>query len=468
MCARVKPILSLCGPPELATHCFFVAHGRKASVLWSRDDYRALCHRMLNGNPDHDFLMCYRDKQGNAKFSKARKAKASKRIDWAFDSISGTGSGSKTGIGFFASNGNDESCWGALDFDAHDEAERSRAYALAGKAFVLLAGNPDLWVISGTSGQSGGWHIFVFTAHFYSTAEWSRLLREVADKIEAPIQKGLLEIFPDGRSRGLGYGVRAPGSWNPKDDSCGLINFDGAVSSIRRLSLPLAKEKKTALSASSTTWEEKRALASNEIFRGEHGEWKDQFAITAPRSRHDKMTKLAGTIFFQAAKQVALENVRLQYAEANPAPLSSLDTHLAEFEELWAGMERNWRAKLSSADWEKFDALAPDTLRNAFRVIRNWSQADAPDFKIVCESLAKRLGVSLQTASNIRRRFCSLGILRKTAEYVPHKLACRYQWIAANKHSHGTTNQTKGQNYDENMESTPGGNGIPANADCRI
>jgi hypothetical protein len=154
--AQHKPVLSL-HAPGLATHCFFVAHGRKAGVLWSRDDYRALCHRMLNGNPDHDFLMCYRDKRGSAKFSKARKAKASKRIDWAFDSICENGSGSKTGVGFYPSNGDAESCWSALDFDAHNEIERSRAYALAGKAFVLLAGNPDLWVISGTSGQSGGW-----------------------------------------------------------------------------------------------------------------------------------------------------------------------------------------------------------------------------------------------------------------------------------------------------------------------
>jgi hypothetical protein len=139
-------------------------------MLWSRDDYGALCHRMLNANSDHDFLLCYRDNQGSAKFSKARKAKASKRIDWAFDSISGNGSGIKTGVGFYLTNSNDESCWGALDFDAHDEEQRSRAYALAGKAFVLLTGNPDLWVISGTSGQSGGWHVFIFSAHFIRPA----------------------------------------------------------------------------------------------------------------------------------------------------------------------------------------------------------------------------------------------------------------------------------------------------------
>jgi len=251
-----RPILALQAAPALATHCFFVAHRQRAAVLWTRDDYRALCHRMLNGNSDHDFLMCYRDKQGAAKFSKARTAKASKRIDWAFDSICENGSGNKTGIGFYPSNGNDESCWGVLDFDAQDEVERSRAYTLAGKAFVLLAGNPDLWVISGTSGESGGWHIFVFTAHFYSTGKWARLLREVADKIDAPIQKGLLEIFPDGRTRGLGYAVRAPGSWNSKDDSCGLINFDGALPNLRKLALSSPKEKNTALSTRETTRED--------------------------------------------------------------------------------------------------------------------------------------------------------------------------------------------------------------------
>jgi hypothetical protein len=426
-----KPILSLRGPQELATHCFFVAHGRKASVLWSRDDYRALCHRMLNGNSDHDFLLCYRDKQGSAKFSKARKAKASKRIDWAFDSISGNGSGIKTGVGFYPTNGNDESCWGAIDFDAHDEEERSRAYALAGKAFVLLAGNPDLWVISGTSGQSGGWHIFIFTAHFYSTSEWSRLLREVADKIEAPIQKGLLEIFPDGRNRGLGYGIRAPGSWNPKDDSCSLINFDGVVPIIRRLALPcLPKERRASLGTRETTFGKVSSLPNRGIFRGERGEWAEQFRITTPRSRHDKLSQLVGTIFFQAAKAVAIENARLQFAEANPAPASSLDTHLMEFEELWAGMERHWLAKLFSQEREKFDALTTDNEREAFRILRNWSHMDSPDFKAHCRSLSVRLGVTLQGSAKIRRRFCSFGILKQTAFYVPHKLAARYQWIA--------------------------------------
>src|SRR5690348_8540437 len=97
-----KPALAL--RPGLATNCFLVAHEQRASVLWTLDDYRTLCHRMLNGNSEHDFLMCYRDKQGAAIFSKASQAKASERIDWAFDTICGTAK-FKTGIGFYPSNG---------------------------------------------------------------------------------------------------------------------------------------------------------------------------------------------------------------------------------------------------------------------------------------------------------------------------------------------------------------------------
>src|SRR5438067_539863 len=229
-----KPMLTLRAMPQLATHCYFVGHRQKASVLWSRDNFRALCHRMLNGNSEHEFMLCFFDeKKGKAKFSKAFTRKASATIDWAFDTICGTEK-LKTGIGFYPANGDDESCWGALDFDAHNQDERiGRAYCYAGKAFDLLCREaPDLFLIAGTSGDSGGWHIFIFSNYFYSTAEWSRLLREVADKIGVPIQKGVCEIFP-GDNRGLKYGIRAPGSWNPKDDSFGSIAFDSVTPTLR-------------------------------------------------------------------------------------------------------------------------------------------------------------------------------------------------------------------------------------------
>ena len=159
------------------------------------------------------------------------------------------------------------------------------------------------------------------------------------------------------------------------------------------------------------------------------------FAITAPRSRHGKLEALVGTAFFQVSIKIARKNAECQFHEAAPAAAATLSEHLAEFDDLWSGMERIWRKTLSAAEREKFDTLMTDNDREAFRITRNWSQSDStsPDFKIVCESLASRLGVTLKTASNIRRPFCSLGILKPTAPYVPHRLAARYQWTANNE-----------------------------------
>lgn len=95
-------------------------------------------------------------------------------------------------------------------------------------------------------------------------------------------------------------------------------------------------------------------------------------------------------------------------------------------------MERMWLASLTSLERDKLNKLRIGNDREAFRIIHNWSKADPDtfDFKIVCESLAERLNVTVPTASAIRNRLCDSGILRKTAEYAPFKLAARYEWIA--------------------------------------
>ena len=119
----------------------------------------------------------------------------------------------------------------------------------------------------------------------------------------------------------------------------------------------------------------------------------------------------------------------MQYNEAVPTPAASLPEHLAEFKQMWLGMDRKWNAKLSPTEREKFDSLSEND-RDVFRILRNWSQTDSNDFRVHCRSLGNRLGVTLKTAANIRRRFCCLGIMCKSAEYVPHKLAARFRWIA--------------------------------------
>jgi hypothetical protein len=84
---------------------------------------------------------------------------------------------------------------------------------------------------------------------------------------------------------------------------------------------------------------------------------------------------------------------------------------------------------LSAAEREKFGGLSTEAERDAFRILRNWAQTEKPDFYISCESLGKRLGISLCGASKLRRKFCELRILRQTAQYVPNKLCALFQWI---------------------------------------
>ena len=412
------PHLALKAVPTLLTDCVIVGHAKKADVIFTPRQWFALCVHMLNENPQNFFLMPYL-KDGKAKFAKAYNAKANERVSWAWDTITGKAKSSAS-IGFYPTNKSRRTRWGAMDFDIHDD-DPMRAREFAHKAFALLIREPQLYVALTTSAgdpQHSGWHLFIFTEQFYPCEEWTRLLKQVANQIGAPIQSGICEIFPDD-CRGIGHAIRAPGTWNPKSDECGLI-LKETVTKLLPAELPASspKEVMCSLDARSTPREGKDQLTYRE------------FSITAPQSRRDKLTKLIGHLFFQVGREIAWKQAEFQYNEANPAPVASLDEHLVDFEKAWAGMERQWRRKLSPVEREKFDALTTENERDAFRILRNWSQTDKPDFFAHCQTLGDRLGITLQGAANIRVRFCSLGILKQTAPYVRHKLAARYAWMA--------------------------------------
>jgi hypothetical protein len=345
---------------------------------------------MHNENPNNFFLMVYRDKDNTPQFKKAYRVDAHKRARWAWDTVTGKAK-SPASIGFYPTNAQRQSRWAAMDFDSHDE-NKERARTLAHKAFALLIREPQLYVALCTSAGdpvNTGWHLFIFTADFYPCEEWTRLLKQVAAQIETPVQSGVCEIFPDD-CKGIGRGIRAPGTWNPKTGECGLVLRE-TVTKLLPAALPARtpKEEYASLDARCPTREDFPRTPSREFFRGEHGEWARDFAIMAPSTRHEKLRKLVGMAFLQAGREVARHNAELQHVEASPAPVATLNEHLADFDELWAGMQRQWLRKLASPERAKFDALTIDTAdRDAFRIVRNWSQTDSPDFKIHCESLA--------------------------------------------------------------------------------
>lgn len=407
--------------PSLLTDCVIVGHAQKADVVFTPAQFFALCAHMMNNNPQNYFLMPYQDKDGKAKYAKAYNAKADDRIQWSWDTITGKAK-RPASIGFYPTNGQRQSRWAAMDFDVHDDDEM-RARDLAHKAFAHLIREPHLYVALTTSAGDpvySGWHLFIFTAEFFPCEEWTRLLKQVADRIGAPIKPGVCEIFPD-ECRGIGRGIRAPGTWNPKNGKCGLVLRE-TVTKLLPAELPSSspKESYTSLGTRLTTKEGQSQFTYRE------------FSITAPDSRHGRLIKLIGHFFFQVGREIARKQAEFQHNEANPVPKSSLEEHLVDFDEAWAGMERKWKRKLCPTEREKFNALTTDNERDAFRILRNWSQTESPDFFAHCQTLADRLGITLPGASSIRVRFCSAGILKQTAPYVRKKLSARYEWTAIN------------------------------------
>jgi hypothetical protein len=366
----VKLELASATLPTLLTDCVLVGHAKKADVVFTSREWFAMCAHMRNENPANFFLMPYQNKDGNAKFAKAYTAKVDDRIRWAWDTITGKAR-FPASIGFYPTNAQRQSRWAAMDFDMHDD-DQMRARDLAPKAFAILYRQPHLYVALTTSAgdpQHSSWHLFIFTAEFFRCDEWTRLLRQVADQIGAPVKSGVCEIFPD-ECLGIGRGIRAPGSWNPKNGECGLI----AHETFSKL-LPVTPKKNNAsLGTRCNTREGKQTTPSSEFFRGEHGEWATAFAITEPSTRHAKLLKLVGAAFLQAGRAVAHRNAEMQYNEAAPTPAASLPEHLAEFDQMWSGMERRWKAKLAPAEREKFDGLSTENDRDGFRIMRNWSQ----------------------------------------------------------------------------------------------
>jgi hypothetical protein len=317
-----------------------------------------------------------------------------------------------------------------MDFDAHrDNAERARELTLA--AFQILYRHPQLFVVLATSG-SEGWHLFVFTHDFHDCSQWDRLFRQVATLIGVTIEKGVLEIFPSETRGRLGYPIRAPGTWNPKHDTFSLIAFENISPFLRAHK---EEKKRVSLPYRSNNGLEDPVLTyrnAKSVYRGEFCNWQTRFAITVPRRRHEKLKAMVDHIFRQVGRQVARWNAELQYNEKTPPTAASLSEHLQEFDELWDWWEAQWLAELSESEREKFDSLRVDSNDSeAFRIIKNFARlvGDGGDFKIVAAHLAKRLPVTLQTACNIRRRFCNAGILKPTTPYLPQKFAARFRWI---------------------------------------
>jgi hypothetical protein len=384
---------------------------------------------MRNGNPADEFLRAYRDSDGVSRFVKSKSPKLHQMVTWAWDSITGRAN-HQVAVGFYPWNHRGESCWAAMDFDAHD-GNAARAIALAGAALHLLQRYPQLYLILATSG-SHGWHLFVFSEQFHPVSDWVRFLKRTADSIGAEIRSGVCEIFPNETRYGSRpHAIRAPGTWNPKTNQLGAIFF----TSIARLFQTKRKKEVSSFFYHSSYGANASQLndsASKPLYCGGHNNWLEQFAITQLGTRHAQLRGLVYCVFRQVGHSVARILADRQYQSARVQPTATLAEHLEEFEELWSWTTKQWRGELFDVEEEIFSDLATETERDLFRILRNFGRYAATngqaDFPFPIQHVAARLGVSFQHVSKLRQRFVAASIIVQTVSAVTNRSAARFQW----------------------------------------
>jgi hypothetical protein len=413
-----------------ASKAILIGEGQPADRVWTREEYLLLCHHLRNDNPPNEFLHVYCESSGAPRFVKAKSPDVEKRITWTWDSITGRAT-HKVAIGFYPWNCQGESRWAAIDFDAHDgDVARAKAFALA--AFGILRKCPQLSLILATSG-SEGWHLFLLAEEFHPVDDWVRLLKRVTDSIGAEIKTGICEIFPnETRSGSRPHAIRAPGTWNPKTNQLGAIIF----TSVARL-----LEKKGKKEISSFLYHSTDAAKAGQLndscppsfYCGGHQNWVEQFAITEPSTRHAQLRELVYCIFRQVSQPVGRRIADFQYQSARVQPKATLAEHLEEFEQLWSWMTNQWRAELSRAEEEIFIMLPTQIERDLFRILRNFARRacsqNEKEFPFPLQHVAKRLGVSFQYVSKLRKRFVGASIIVQTAPAITNRSAGRFQWI---------------------------------------
>jgi hypothetical protein len=430
--------------PTLANHCFIVGEAKRADVIWSEGDFLALCEHMLNENPPNHFLTAWIDQaSGQARFAKADiRCRADKRASWAYAAITGKAK-APTSIGFYPTNAESRSRWGAIDFDAHNgEHDQARKRSL--EAFSLLLQQPQLHLILCASGN--GYHLFIYTREFFPVSQWILLLKQVCEWIGAPIADGSCEILPNERaeSQRIGKAIRAPGTLNPKTGTLSLIEAETVtplletlprtwISGVGKVTRALPRNN-TSLSLHKST---------NNYFLTTHSGSTEpiveallaRYPIERRGTRNNVLMQLIGDLIHKFGREAAERIIEEHYRRNQENIGSTLDEHRREFATAWEGMRKKLVDSFSPAERQTFNALESEHQREGFLIARAFAGAaehnNEKDFQISRASLADRLSVTPPGAGDIIKKLRKSKAIAPTQGYVRHKQSARFRWVSA-------------------------------------
>jgi hypothetical protein len=396
---------------------------------------------MANDNPISHFLVAYTDYDGKPHYSKADPhRRADVHAAWTYDTITGKAK-RKTSMGLYPKNKANESTWGALDFDAHEHGQDELAKNRAIRAFTLMLEYRDRYLILSASGR--GYHVFILANEPRPVAEWTHLLKDACESIDAPVQDGVCETFPNDRTANqeVGRAIRVPGSLNPSTGEIGRIMAD----TIRPLLDHLERQAKTQNSATLTS----NSLGPRELVRDKEvnnysyqqkggfasastqrliDEVLAKYPITKKGTRHGVLVKLIGELSHKFGLQLSERIVEKHYDLYRENVSTGPDDHMREFRNAWRSFRKVKEKQMSDSERVVFDKLQTEPQREALLLCRSFAELKK-EFPLSQASLADRVGVTQQGAGYVIEKLISLGAFEKTANAKTNRKSAYYKWM---------------------------------------
>jgi len=411
------------------------------NTLLTKDEFVRLVTHMANDNPISHFLVAWTDDDGKPRYSRAGlHRRADVHASWTYDTMTGKAK-RKTSMGLYPKNNANESTWGALDFDAHEHGQDELAKSRAIRAFTLMLEYRDRYLILSASGR--GYHVFILANGPRPVAEWTHLLKDTCESIDAPIQDGVCEMFPNDRraNQEVGRAIRVPGSFNPSTGEIGLILAD----TIRPLLDHLERQEKSPKSAT---------LASNSLGRRELVRDKEvnnysykhkggfaslstqrlideglaKYPITKKGTRHGVLVKLIGDLSHKFGLQLSEQIVSQHYEMYRDNVTTGRDDHMREFRNAWKSFRNEKIKQMTDFERIKFDKLQTEPQREAFLLCKSFADLKT-EFRLAQFSLADRIGLTQQGAGNVIEKLISVGAIEKTANAKTNRKSAYYKWM---------------------------------------
>lgn len=441
----------------------------KATNFFSRAQHVALNLYFHNDNaPKDSFALALRE-NGKAKFFWPKNKPVVEAVEWSVNTTFGkVKPGKEASYAPVCRNKDDKSRWAAYDCDSHD-GNTDRAEKLATAIYQCarrLASELAIVLVK----TANGWHVWLIAATYWACSKWSDLQDKIDNELGATPSPGRYERWPVKNAIGefVDKPLRSLASYNPKsnelDSIAAIHNLPVLLSIIgdaggasfskrerrdkREKGHPCTKiirEEGTSTTSIDAVIAGAPATAENgadgydpksSLYKLWPKTWGPKFKIETTGTRHNLLANLMGEVFHQVGRDMALRIAKAQFDDRTVKTAATLDEHLEDAAQLWAGLQRRWELSLSPIEIEAFKQLKSEVQTDAFRIIRSFNRNSGlhnySDFPIGMDDLAARIGITPQYAGKLRFRFEESELIKRTQNFVPRKLANRYKWCPQN------------------------------------